>query len=812
MRGRAIHRNHPLRNAQWIWPDCSAYLHNCFARFRHDFILEAVPEKAPLFITADKSYRLYINGRYVCRGPARGFQSHWPFDEVDVRRHLKPGRNWLSVEAYNPGASSFHYIHQSRAGLLCAAEWEGASIRSNDKDGTWKFGRSPGHIVDTDMLSRQLEFQEHFDAALEDDAWIFDPDFNESLQFISRGICKWGTSTPFGQPPYDSVEPRGLPMLREEIAIPETMPLMASGAAMPGWSNTTNPAWHFFLNELPGIEGWLPASNLRSRRAESFFELELPPSGEGSFTILTFDLGRNTPGTLIVEAEGAAGGETMDFHYHQLLENGQPVFQKPHESLIAMASRLRLAKGRSRREFYHVMGVRAFSMVVYASTLPLTVRLSWRTALYPFSMEGDFNCSDQVFNQIHAICRRTQEVCALDSYVDTPWREQAQWWGDARVQIRNTIYLDGDMRLAERGIRSIAGQPAPHGLTYAHTPTCAGGCILPDFCLTWIMTIWDFYWQTGSLAPFRQQHPRIKKIFRYFEDTRTLGGMLPYDSRFWLFEDWCSIPKEPIPAFLNLWHLYTLSHYEKLLAASGLKKEASDTAARISMLRRTLVEKLFNSESGLFEACLALDGRPLGEPSVHDQVLALLLDLKPDARKSMLEKRLLPFVRGEKLSCATPSAFWATYLFECLDTLGHAADALKFIRERWAPMIPCGTTWEGFDFLEPEGSSCSHAWSAHPSYHLVNMLAGLRQTGLAWSHAEWRPCLPSGIDHVEASIPTPKGRLAAAWKADARSGRLVVPPGMEVCVRLPCIPMRILKEGTWILSQGRNPYALLEST
>ena len=80
--------HHPLRSARWIWPEAYMYLHNHYAQFRRDFDLDVPPRKAPLFITADKAYKLFINGRFVCRGPARGYQSHWPYDEVDVAAFL----------------------------------------------------------------------------------------------------------------------------------------------------------------------------------------------------------------------------------------------------------------------------------------------------------------------------------------------------------------------------------------------------------------------------------------------------------------------------------------------------------------------------------------------------------------------------------------------------------------------------------------------------------------------------------------------------------------------------------------------------
>ncbi len=122
----------------WIWPESHNWdLHNGYAQFRREFHLGKVPSEAPLFITADQSYQLYINGNYVCRGPARGFQKSWPYDEVDVRPWLQKGRNVLAVRAYNPGFSNFQYLTQGFAGLLIAAKWKGDGGGGEGRDGNF---------------------------------------------------------------------------------------------------------------------------------------------------------------------------------------------------------------------------------------------------------------------------------------------------------------------------------------------------------------------------------------------------------------------------------------------------------------------------------------------------------------------------------------------------------------------------------------------------------------------------------------------------------------------------------------------------
>ena len=62
-----------LKEASWIWPFPSNYVDvtNSYALFRETFELSEVPQRAVMYITADQNYRLYVNGKYVCKGPRR---------------------------------------------------------------------------------------------------------------------------------------------------------------------------------------------------------------------------------------------------------------------------------------------------------------------------------------------------------------------------------------------------------------------------------------------------------------------------------------------------------------------------------------------------------------------------------------------------------------------------------------------------------------------------------------------------------------------------------------------------------------------
>jgi hypothetical protein len=136
--------------------------------------------------------------------------------------------------------------------------------------------------------------------------------------------------------------------------------------------------------------------------------------------------------------------------------------------------------------------------------------------------------------------------------------------------------------------------------------------------------------------------------------------------------------------------------------------------------------------------------------------------------------------------------------------LGYGKEAIDFIRKKWSPMLSTGTTWEGFDWDEPAGGSCSHAWTAHPSFHFVNILAGIRQRGIAWGEVEFAPVFVDGIDFAEASVPSPKGAIKAKWN---RSGGKIdvevsIPSEVKLHVKLLGTNKTISKAGRYCFTVG----------
>lgn len=771
-------------DAVWLWPNNRMYLHNSYAGFRYDFEQETLPSSAPLCITADQSYRLYVNGKYVCRGPRRGYQDHWPYDVPDILSFLRTGHNWISVEAYNPGISTFYYNHRDSAGFLCSADWDnGVKFRSEPEH--WKCFRNTAYAMNTARLCVQMGFQEIFDQHCDDRKWITE---EVCTQFPPQPL--WASrqeNTALGGLPWSAMEERRIPMLDESLHAPAAICRTGEGICVPHSKplpgDVPNFVWEFAEKELPSVV-YEEEKSAFSFDQESI-RCQIPAAGKGKFRIVIFDLGAETwlPGTPVLEWENADDGMVMDLFYSHWLPEGKLEFvPEPGKcSQLSMAGRVVVAQKSGRYEAYQIMGVRHVSVVIRENTSPVTVKLAWRSAVYPMAVQGDFACADPVLNQIFSVCVHTQKVCTMDAFVDTPWREQSQWWGDARVQSKNFHFLTGDPRMLTQGIRSIAGQSEPHGLTFAHSPTADNGCILPDFSLTWLITLRDLWFQTGSTEMLREQKRKADSILAYFEGTRNPQGLLQYDPRFWLFEDHGDMVRRNTPAFLNLWHCYALMLYSQVLEAAGFSEEWNMIQQRITAEKTAVRQYLFDEKEQLFAPEMNEKLQKTGIPNVHDQVLALLCGICPEAQQSMVEKRILPCLNGTLQEGMHPGSFWATYLLDASQNLGLRLDALSYIRRKWSKMLPTGTTWEVFDRGNYSGWSYSHAWSAHPVTHLPEIVFGLKQTAPAWEKVILEP-LPL-LEKASFRMPSPQGILSAAIEKE--NFCCSIPAGMQAEIRLP---------------------------
>ena len=77
-----------------------------FMNYHSHFIKEFYVDKTGNYemrISADDYYKLYINGEFVCQGPAPAYFDAYNYNQINISRFLNKGKNIIAVQVYYQG-------------------------------------------------------------------------------------------------------------------------------------------------------------------------------------------------------------------------------------------------------------------------------------------------------------------------------------------------------------------------------------------------------------------------------------------------------------------------------------------------------------------------------------------------------------------------------------------------------------------------------------------------------------------------------------------------------------------------------------
>jgi alpha-L-rhamnosidase len=158
--------------------------------------------------------------------------------------------------------------------------------------------------------------------------------------------------------------------------------------------------------------------------------------------------------------------------------------------------------------------------------------------------------------------------------------------------------------------------------------------------------------------------------------------------------------------------------------------------------------------------------------SQQTNALAVLVDALPTAARPALMERTLA-----DSSLVQASFYFRFYVDEAMGKAGLAHRYLERL-EPWREMIRMGLTTTP-ENPEPTRSD-SHAWSAHPNYHLLATVLGVRPAAPGFRSVRVAPAA-GAMRRVEGRVPHPSGtievRLERVGPAGIR-GEISLPPGV----------------------------------
>src|SRR6202007_1934786 len=94
---------HRVWSAAWVTHPTTPLREPLVLHFRHILDLPSTPTSYPVRVSADNRFILYINGRRVGDGPARGDLAPWHYERFDLAPLLRNGQNLISATVWNFG-------------------------------------------------------------------------------------------------------------------------------------------------------------------------------------------------------------------------------------------------------------------------------------------------------------------------------------------------------------------------------------------------------------------------------------------------------------------------------------------------------------------------------------------------------------------------------------------------------------------------------------------------------------------------------------------------------------------------------------
>jgi alpha-L-rhamnosidase len=681
---------------------------------------------ARLHVSADERYELWCDGERVGGGPERGDEWHWAFESWDLR--LAPGRHVLTARVWAFGRLAPWAQRSLGAGFLCAAEGDHA-VRFATGQAPWQVRRLDGWSFADPSAAAGTGVgtgpSEQWDSA----AW-WDP-------ADAAGDPAW-VEPKAGEPGNNGdhvlLSPRRLlepARLAPQAEAPLTGLVVAAADGQAGSACWTGPG---------SDAGW---SALLAGQA-----LTIPAGGRRRVLI---DLGTYACGRPLVQAAGQgritlAVGEALSAEGRK---GGRDAIAG--KRLAVEADALVVARPCRWQPLWWRAG-RWLEVVAEAGAAPLRLEaLGFTTTGYPWAVTGGSLGSDAGTAAIHAACERTWRACAHETFMDCPHYEQLMYVGDTRVQALLSYVLSADDALPRKALALFdSGRAVGRGLVPDAYPA---GCskLIPPFALWWVAMVHDHAWWRGGATAAHL--PGVRAVCQRFRGECGADGLWR-SSAHWNYLDWCGGWTHGVPpggdegginASFNWQLVHALGQWAELEDAGGEPEQAA-------LARRWRAETLAGLRARCWDAARgAFAEQPGGAVfSEHAQALALLSGALDDGERAGVGAALT----GGALVAA--SCYFSHYLFDALAAL-ERSDLLLARLEAWKASLALGlrTTPEGFG---GEIRSDCHAWSAHPLYHHLATLLGVRPAAAGFARVRIAP-RPGPLERIEGRVAHPRGTI-----------------------------------------------------
>ncbi|MBD0365395.1 MAG: alpha-rhamnosidase [Flavisolibacter sp.] len=752
-------------------------------KFRKTVELTAKPATFIAHVSADNRYKLFVNGKQVAQGPARGDLYFWNFETVDLAPYLQKGKNTVAALVWNDGAQK----PEAQITYLTAFILQGNTpaeevLNTNDSWKTVKDSsyqplpvRVPGYYVagPAELVNMNLHVKGWEQPAYDDSGWrkarMLGPGLTKDAAVNSRG---W-MLVPSPIPQMEMTTQR-LAALRnvEGVTVPVSFPASKTAVTIPartkatllldqGFLTNAYPTLHFSRGKDAGISmGYAEALYIRKDENVDGPRVPTLPKGNRNEVEGKIFIGKRDS----VVSDGSAGQEYT------------PLWWRTY---------------------------RYIQLRVQTGDEPLVLEDVYGTFTgYPFQYNAKLEAANPELQKMLEIGWRTARLCAFETYMDCPYYEQLQYIGDARIQALVSLYNSGDDRLVKNALTLMDHSRIAEGITLSRYPTDLHQQI-PTFSLWWIAMLHD-YWMYGPDSGFiKSKLPGERQVLSFFERYQQPDGSLK-NVPYWTFTDWVNgkkgwnfgmapVGKGGESAVLDLQLLWTYLLAAEMEEQLGVKELARLYRAKALQLKQTVQKKYWDASRGLYA-----DTEEKDLFSQHTNSLAVLAGVISGEKATALAKKTLT-----DTTLAPASIYFKYYLHQAGVKAGLGNDYLSWL-DIWRENMALGlTTWGETSDVSRTRSDC-HAWGSSPNIEFFRTVLGIDSDAPGFSKVKIEPHLGT-LKNISGEMPHPAGKIRVQY--NEANGRTTV----EINLPEKTTGKLVWKGKSYPLKAGKNVINLLKN-
>ena len=419
---------------------------------------------------------------------------------------------------------------------------------------------------------------------------------------------------------------------------------------------------------------------------------------------------------------------------------------------------------------------------------------------------GEFECSDELLNQLHRNVVWGTRGNFLDVPTDCPQRdERLGWTGDIAVFAPTAAYLFdvkdflrdwlADVAAEQRAADGMVSFVVPDVLKYIEKPSYFPP---PESTAIWsdaaVWVPWALWQAYGDLQVLSDQYDSMTAHVRRVESLLSPTGL--WDTGF-QFGDWLdptAPPDDPISSKADNGVVATACLYRTvriLTETAGLLGRSEDAAYFAELAERT--KTAFNDNYVNDDGTIRSDAETV-------YALAIVFGLLDVETTQLSGKRLAELVAESGYHIQTGFA-GTPYVLDALTATGNLDEAYRLLLQRecpsWLYPVTMGATtiWERWDSMLPDGTinpgqmtSFNHYALGAVADWMHRSIGGITPLEPGYSKVLIAPQTGGGIRWARSSLETRHGKISVSWsRGDGGPLELdiAVPRGVTALVQLP---------------------------